>query len=135
MATRAQGLAAQAAGDFPTAVELLEQAILIARERNALSTEEMMLCSLADAQRQNGDPAQARATAGEAVELSIARGNENYELMGHLALLRAMLADERPGDDRAMAASIARCDEVITANGVALYRPELDAVIDATGLR
>lgn len=126
MAERAVGLLALAEGDPARAIPALTEALAIARSAPSLVVEEMIVAALAEAHGLAGDPVTARVLADEAVAIARGRGNDNYELIGLVALARVLLAGPDPRSDRdEIGAALSRAEEVLTANGVGLYRPDI----------
>ncbi|MFT5203732.1 MAG: class 3 adenylate cyclase [Candidatus Aldehydirespiratoraceae bacterium] len=128
MARRGAGLAALALGNHATAKKELTEALRISRNVTALSTEEMMLCGLADAERLSGDPSRAAVLAREAIAIAVERGNDNYELMGCLSLAWAILENSDPVE-RGIDSLIDRIREIIDANRVDLYSGALAEIV------
>ena len=127
MAHRAVGLLALAEGDARRAVPALDEALAIARAAPSLVVEEMIIAALAEAHGLAGDPVTARALADEAVAIARGRGNDNYELIGLIALARILLAGPAPAAARQhVESALTRARAVLAANGVGLYRPDID---------
>ncbi len=154
MALLALGRAALVGGDPVTAISAMTEAHDRARAAPALTSEEMLMALLSDAYLLTGDPVRAEALAREAVATARQRGNDNFELMAALSLIRALLAlstiDDPPTrpEDRKSSLNVlntlidlrdvdharetrsllARCRQIVDSNQMLMCRNDLEAL-------
>lgn len=118
-----RGRLERAVGRIQHAHDSLSEALAIARSLRALTSEELMLAELADVLRLLGHGERARELAHEARLLSIERGNDGFELVANLSLLRVISADHQPDLDLARSL-VARCEHLIAVNAVDQLAPD-----------
>jgi class 3 adenylate cyclase/tetratricopeptide (TPR) repeat protein len=130
LALQAIGFAALAAGDATASIVILEESLATSRAAPSLTTEERTLIGLADAYLLTGDVSRADTLAHEALAIAQDRGNNNFELMALLSVGRVLVAGgefhRSEVDD-----ITGRCDRLITANHMGLYRLGLDELVEA----
>ena len=130
LALQAIGFAALAAGEATAAIAILEESLATSRAAPSLTTEERTLIGLADALLLTGDVSRAEALTREALAIAQERGNDNFELMALLGVARALVA--RGAYHRSEVEEITdRCERLITANHMGLYRMALDELVEA----
>src|SRR5439155_8382628 len=87
----ALGLANVLDRQWREALDVLGQALAIARERRLALWEAQLLTHLARAQLGLGDTSSARTTAEEAVAVARHRGTRTFEIEAHIVLGRVLI--------------------------------------------
>ena len=109
-------------GQSSEAVETLEHALAVSRERRTgLQFEAWGLSLLAEAQLANGEPDRARATANEAV--AAAHQTPLFECVARLALARVLLRTDGAGARDAVDAALTRAEVLVDETGANAYAP------------
>ena len=137
------GISLVVARRWPEAVETLEHALAIARERRTcLEREAGVLSWLAEAHLGAGDTARARALAEEAVALGRRIGVPTDMFYAQRALVHVLLAKEGRAAATAVRAALAEAERITEETGatsfaplVLLDRAELARVEDDAGTR
>jgi hypothetical protein len=110
--------------EWEPATAACAQGLALARARRAgLAYEDQLLNLLAEAQLGLGDVESARATAGEAVVGSRRRGERFWELMGQLALARALVAAGGAASADAAAVALGRAFALVAETGAVSMDP------------
>ena len=118
----ALGMALKMRGQSSEAVETLEHALAVSRERRTgLQFEAWGLSLLAEAQLANGEPDRARATANEAV--AAAHQTPLFECVARLALARVLLRTDGAGARDAVHAALTRAEVLVDETGANAYAP------------
>jgi tetratricopeptide (TPR) repeat protein len=124
LAHHALGEARLLRGESSAAVDALERALAIGRDRQAgRQNEPFILSSLADARLAAGDPRAAREAAERAVTLARERGMQMGECAAHLALGRVLVRSEGPRAPEAAESALAQASSLVAETGAARYAP------------
>ena len=116
--------------EWPRCADAVKRTLALARERRtALEGEPMMLAELAAAQLGSGDPAAARATADEAIRLSVARESRVFEAMGRHQRARTLLASEGATAKSAIRSELQRALELFHQTGMRSDQPHVHAAL------
>jgi len=107
------------------ALEALERALAIGRERRLLVQEGAMLAAMAAAHLGLGDRARALALAEEAIAVCRRRGTRLWEFWAHLTRMRALREIEGLQAKGKIAAAIAEADAWLVMSGAKSYEPFL----------
>jgi class 3 adenylate cyclase/tetratricopeptide (TPR) repeat protein len=137
------GVSLTVAGRWPEAIETLEHALAIARERRTFLESEARLVSwLAEACLGAGDLARARALAEESVELGRQIGVPTDLVYAQRALAHVLLAQEGAAAAPAVRAALGEAERLVDETGatslaplVLLDRVELARLEGDTGAR
>jgi tetratricopeptide (TPR) repeat protein len=114
--------------EWAQATEACERGLALARaRRTGLAYEGQILTLLADARLGLGDVDAARSTAEEAIAVSRRRGARLFELMGQLALARALLATGGATTADATAAALDRAFALMAETGAVSMEPFIRA--------
>jgi tetratricopeptide (TPR) repeat protein len=118
------GLAEQMQGEWGRAIEAVERAQAIARERRVgVELDGWRLALLSESYLRLGEVARARALAGEGLEIARARGNAWNERHASLALARALLRAPGPAARAEIEAALARALELARETGAKAFEP------------
>jgi class 3 adenylate cyclase/tetratricopeptide (TPR) repeat protein len=125
----ALGVAHVARGEWGEGAAALELALRIAHEhRTMLFVEAGLLGSLAEARLGRGDGERARETAEEAIAAGRRRGTKLYEIIGHLALARVLVATRGAEARSAVEAALAAAVGLIGQTGAGGLAPDVHLV-------
>jgi adenylate cyclase len=108
--------------DWPEAIDVLEQALGVARQRT-LAQEASALAHLAMAQLGSGDVRKARETAAEAVALAAKRGAKLREPYARIVLSRVLMQSDGPVARSAIEAELDRAVALIHETGARALAP------------
>jgi tetratricopeptide (TPR) repeat protein len=118
------GVALTVAARWPEAIETLEQALAIARERRTgLELEVRLVSWLAEACLGEGDLARARALADEAVALGLRLGVPADLIQAQRTLVHVLFAQEGAAAAPAVCAALDAADRLIDAVGARSLAP------------
>jgi class 3 adenylate cyclase/tetratricopeptide (TPR) repeat protein len=118
------GLAERMRDEWKRAVEALERALAITRERRtAIEAEGSNLGTLGECYLGLGDPERARAKAMEGGEVARAHGNPFNETYARLALARILLGSAGPAAHAEIEAALARALELTRDTGAKAFEP------------
>jgi class 3 adenylate cyclase/tetratricopeptide (TPR) repeat protein len=120
------GIAYALTQQWDDAVTTLNHALGITRAHSTMVHEQaLILAVLSWAQIGSGDCGQAQATAEEALAVSCQQGAKLYEVEAHIAVARALLANEGTGASREIERSLARARDLVGETGAIAYLPFL----------
>jgi hypothetical protein len=108
--------------EWPEAIDVLEQALAIARH-SARQHEGAALTHLALARLGSGDAGQAREAALEAVALTTKRGHRLVEIQARIAFARVLLQSDGPAARSAIEAELDRAEALIRETGARALAP------------
>ena len=130
VAMLAGGLGSIAAADFAGAVEVLGDALLLARRANAgLEFEPVLMTCLADAVHRKGAAAEAVSRARDAVERGRERSNRVAECHATLVWAAALLDAGSTGAMTRVEPLLARAEELIEESGAVVLLPMLQGLL------
>jgi adenylate cyclase len=109
-------------GESREAIEVLEQALVLAR-RGGRQHEGFVLTHLALARLGSGDLGKARETALEAVALTSARGHKLFESQARIALARVLMQSDGAAARSAIAAELDSAGALIDETGARALSP------------
>jgi class 3 adenylate cyclase/DNA-binding winged helix-turn-helix (wHTH) protein len=110
-------------GEWSRAIEVVDEALVIARERRIAHANVPLLLSIrARALLGQGDVAAARRCAGDAVETAVRVGTRFYEAQARHRLGRALLA---AGELEAAKAELDGALSIVETSGVSAYAPQI----------
>jgi len=113
-----------ASQDWRPAIDTLEQALAIVRERRTgLHWEALMLAKLAEARLGSGDADRAAEAAEEAVRLARARSTKVTECRARLVLAQVLLQRDGARAREPIAAALDRALALVAESGARLYEP------------
>jgi tetratricopeptide (TPR) repeat protein len=108
--------------EWPEAIDVLEQALGIARQRRR-PREGDALARLAMAQLGSGDVREARETALQAVALLSKEGRKQYQPYARLVLARVLMQSDGPAARSAIEAELDQADALIQEMGARALAP------------
>ena len=118
------GQALLASGNAGAAVEIIERAVALCRERRVLvNSLPSYLAGLADAHVAGGDADAAREAADEAIALAQRIGTPVFEAEGWISRARALLASRRADARPDVEAALARVESLIKETGACSLQP------------
>jgi tetratricopeptide (TPR) repeat protein len=124
LAYHALGEARMLRGESAAAVDALERALAIGRERHtARQNEAEVLALLAEARLTRGDSRAARETAEQALTVARERGTRMWECAAHLTLGRVLLRGEGAHVRGAIEAALAQASSLVGETGAKQYEP------------
>jgi tetratricopeptide (TPR) repeat protein len=124
-AYHALGLANVLNGAWQDALEILETALTIGRERRLQTWEGRALATMAVAHLGLGDHAKALAIAGDAIAVSRQRGSRFWEFSALLTRMRALRETQGLQATREIEAALAEADAWLEMSGAKSYAPFL----------
>src|SRR5262245_29761962 len=111
-------------GESSAAVDTLERALAIGRDRQAgRQNEALILPLLAEAHLAAGDPRAARETAERALTVARERGMRMAESAAHLALGRVLVRSEGAQAREAIESALAQASSLVAEPGAERYGP------------
>jgi adenylate cyclase len=120
------GVALTLRGEWAPAIEALERAIALARERSSsLDTEAWHLARLAAARLGAGAHDGAREAAHEAVEIASARHAHFHEIQARIELARVIAADEGKRGRAQSSRHLDRAAALMADVGAVAYAPQI----------
>jgi hypothetical protein len=108
--------------EWPEAIDVLEQALGVARQRR-LASEADALVHLALARLGSGDVRKARESALEAVALTSKRGAKRTEPHARLVLARVLMQSDGASARPAIEAELDRAEALIDETGARAFAP------------
>src|SRR5262249_4347449 len=124
-ACRALGIANVLSAKWHEALEVLETALTIGRDRRLQTVESGVIATMAAANLGLGDRARALTLAEEAIAVSRQRGTRLWEFSAHLIRMRALREIQGVEAARAIEAALGEADAWLEMSGAKSYEPFL----------
>ncbi|MGE3744026.1 MAG: adenylate/guanylate cyclase domain-containing protein, partial [Geminicoccaceae bacterium] len=120
------GVALTRMGEWHDARRTLEMGLAIARNhRAALFREPDLLAALAEAHAALGDVGRALDLAAEAIQIALRNEMPIAEVLGQLALARALRSQESTEVDTGIEAALNRAQALVVSTGARSYEPQI----------